>query len=366
MTKHISISRFDNLDISRFYGMILVYYGHIAQSVMMEGSAIGTAQYKFIYSFHMPFFFLLAGIVSSPQKVTLPFMKYCKQLFGSRLIPYVVFNILLIGMSFFWKGMYFYPGDYTGVIGFTFMGFPVYSIPLWFLACLTSTEILYRIIAPLLSKTYSLLIAIVICYIGAYYINGAYPFLEKGHNFWFVNEAVMALAFFLVGVFIRRMQWTLEKVPPRVAITIACFLLGIVSFTWNANTGPFRMYEAVVVACSGYGHILLFPLTALAGSGMLLYMGQATGKNIFFAYLGRNSLSFLCLNSIFFHFINPDFAHWLVQYAQKDTGVTTALCLLFTLASMLICIPVIHLLTHFLPQLLGKRPQAAVCNFQNS
>ncbi len=45
------------IDVARFYAMALVYYGHFIERIMMLKNPAATAQYRFIYSFHMLLFF---------------------------------------------------------------------------------------------------------------------------------------------------------------------------------------------------------------------------------------------------------------------------------------------------------------------
>lgn len=47
------------IDIAKGLGMLLVIWGHIKQ---------GGLSVDFTYSFHMPFFFFLSGMLFSPEK----------------------------------------------------------------------------------------------------------------------------------------------------------------------------------------------------------------------------------------------------------------------------------------------------------
>ena len=39
------------IDVTRFYAMVLVFYGHFIERFMLLGNPAGFTQYKFIYSF---------------------------------------------------------------------------------------------------------------------------------------------------------------------------------------------------------------------------------------------------------------------------------------------------------------------------
>ena len=57
-------NRIAMIDVARFYAVILVYYGHIVERMMYLGSPGAALQYKFVYSFHMILFFVLAGFIA--------------------------------------------------------------------------------------------------------------------------------------------------------------------------------------------------------------------------------------------------------------------------------------------------------------
>ena len=52
-----------SLDIARGVGIILVVIGHVMSPVMAGNTVMETA-YQILYVFHMPLFFLLAGLVA--------------------------------------------------------------------------------------------------------------------------------------------------------------------------------------------------------------------------------------------------------------------------------------------------------------
>ena len=53
MASKVSAKRFDYVDIARFYGIFLVYYGHVVERFMYFKIEAAALQYKYIYSFHL-------------------------------------------------------------------------------------------------------------------------------------------------------------------------------------------------------------------------------------------------------------------------------------------------------------------------
>lgn len=52
-----------SLDVAKGIGIILVVMGH-TMSPIMSGNGVMEAAYQILYVFHMPLFFMLAGLVS--------------------------------------------------------------------------------------------------------------------------------------------------------------------------------------------------------------------------------------------------------------------------------------------------------------
>ena len=75
--------RYTFIDASRGWGIILVIFGHL---LVAE-----TPLYTVIYSFHMPFFFLISGMFVKPQ---LPFRKYVWKYTKKLLFPFIIVFII--------------------------------------------------------------------------------------------------------------------------------------------------------------------------------------------------------------------------------------------------------------------------------
>lgn len=82
------MNRIDYLDIAKGIGIFLVYIGHcyIGERTQTLSNVI-----YWIYSFHMPFFFFVSGILFSSKKKEFCYFIWNKSV--SLLIPYVLFSI---------------------------------------------------------------------------------------------------------------------------------------------------------------------------------------------------------------------------------------------------------------------------------
>ena len=86
-------TRIHYLDIAKGIGILLVVLGHNYIRIVAPGMG------KFIFSFHMPFFFLLSGMLFKPDY---PLPVLFKRRFGTLIRPYLVSIVLLYSVYFFY------------------------------------------------------------------------------------------------------------------------------------------------------------------------------------------------------------------------------------------------------------------------
>ena len=136
------------IDVARFYGIVLVYYGHVVERMMYLGSPAAAHHYKFVYSFHMLLFFVLAGFIAKDSVQDLSIRDFVKSRLASRLVPFFFFNLLLALLSLgvprdFPPFPLATAGDYWAATVSTLTTLPIFDIPTWFLMCLVTVEVLH-------------------------------------------------------------------------------------------------------------------------------------------------------------------------------------------------------------------------------
>lgn len=133
----IYTNRIEWIDNAKALGILLVVLGHFQMS---NGHISG-----FIYTFHMPLFFLISGILIGNTPLTLSFPQFLRQKVTSLVVPYYLFQ-LLCGIYMFMR-ITFTGGDvnliFKYIIG-SLMGNPsqMFCIPGWFLWALFWCNIL--------------------------------------------------------------------------------------------------------------------------------------------------------------------------------------------------------------------------------
>ena len=359
------------VDIARIYGVALVYYGHIIESYMKAGSAVAAMHYKFVYSFHMPLFFILSGYIAKEQLANTEFSLYLKRKVASRLVPYLFLSILLI-LPTFWTTDFSVglelptvEGYVKGIAATVLAGFPYFNIPTWFLICLFVVEMMHYVSSRfLISDSRIILIAF------GYYVIGSILAWNAGflrptnilsqhgkiYPYFMILEAFTGYSLYLVGVYLRRKNFLGRKIP-----IITCFLgafacLVLLYFTYDLNKGMFIIpfYDAVVLVASSHGNPILFPLTAVLGSVLIMVLAKLTTENKVLLFLGGNTLVIFGLNGVFYHFINDRLAIWLLSQHSGDFFAILVSGAVIACLSIALTVPFVLLFNHFIPQLIGK------------
>lgn len=361
--------RLQLIDVARFYGIALVFYGHFIEELMLLKNPIAASHYKFIYSFHMVLFIVLAGYVAKDRTVEMSFARFTRDRFFSRLLPFIFFTFLMIVPTIFFKGKFFdlnlpsFAGYAKGLVA-TIFGLPLFCVPSWFLLLIVGVELVHHSVFRFLRDSdRKILIAAVVFYIVGYLINLKLDIFNPlkgrtvGWNYLFIHEAITLYGFYLVGIYMRRKGNFSERISAKIAGPCALIAFVVVLFTYQLNKGPFNfnVYDAVVIIFASHGHVLLFPLTAFTGCLLILNIAAMIKVPKLIVYMGQNTLVLMCLNGVFYHYINPPLAKWvLVNFGGTPTTVAIS-GVAITVISLLLCIPFLYGFNRYVPQLIGKK-----------
>ena len=367
MQRELTPSRILILDIARFYTMALVFYGHFVERIMYLHNPGAALQYKFIYAFHMVAFFVLAGYVAKQSDLQMGLGAFLKHRFLSRLVPFIFFTALfMIPPAFFTGEFYGLPlpsvhGYLEGLLKTAF-GLPLFCVPSWFLLMIFSVELVHYATFRFFKSDAAILVGAALFYVAGYVLNWQISFFNPvtgrvvGWNYLFIHEAITMYAFYLVGLYMRRKGFFMNKIPARVWAPAVAALFLVVLFTYKLNTGhfTFAQLDAVVIMMASHGHFLWFPVTAIAGALLLLFLASATPAPRSIVWMGQNTLILMCLNGIFYHYFNPRAAQWIVSAIPVGPWTLLGIASGVTAASMALCMPLIYLFKRYVPELVGK------------
>jgi len=227
MHKSMTIVRIGWIDALRAMLIVLVVAGHVfgmvSHYVPTADRSFYDLLFKIIYSFHMPAFFMLAGLMTSDSLQAMPVAFQVKKLFKRLLVPYFFWGfvgaaVYTFAMPYFGNASVDSTGYYARFTGYDWWhpyasllygaafpgtdGFRCNSV-LWFLPCLFSVKLVgilfLRLISPSSRSAYSTILLIII--IGL--LGWASRFLKIPPLPYGLSKLLWYFPFFLIGYRLR-------------------------------------------------------------------------------------------------------------------------------------------------------------------
>lgn len=277
-------------DNAKAIGIFLMVLGHNA--LANDGA------FDFIYSFHMPLFFILSGYFSSAKKEQFP--AYFKKNVSSLLVPYLVFYLLTLpfGMFVIWAHPYNHP--YNGLGEFIlkpFIGmFTVETTefafhtngPSWFFVALFLVKLLFYIPKKYECSEKSLFINVIAALLVYFFIrsNDYNPFAR-------LDTALMAYPLFVLGFLLRTKTNVINKLKEstilvNIVVSLGCAIICVLVTQTNGH---------VEFSGAGYGNnIILMYIAAIFGFFFVVGLSMIipTNKHILTigGYIGSVGSSF--------------------------------------------------------------------------
>lgn len=141
-------SRIAWIDSLRFIAIFLVYVGHL-------GPTSGRI-YDFVYLFHVPLFFFIAGLFHKKNRSV---SDSIKSGFNKLIVPYFVYSILSIAVyALFLNKQNVDIISYVKDVFLAKRNHTIYANQLWFLPCIYLVSIVYSAIRKIISKESFILI----------------------------------------------------------------------------------------------------------------------------------------------------------------------------------------------------------------
>lgn len=331
------------VDYAKFIGIFLVVLGH---------TAIPTQAVNFIYAFHMPLFFFLSGYLFVAEKFSsLSF--FVKHRFSQLIVPYLCFSLITYLFWLFAGRKFGSDAEadisvLTPLLGIFYAtdtdNYLIHCGSLWFLPCLFLVEIIYFFSRSRVGYLFLLLIFI----LAAYFNNLNRHFLLP----WSFDAALTGLVFYTIGnnskTFLARISDLHISFKVLVTITFLILLVFLSTFNGRADMGS-----------NSYHNFLLFILTALAGiCASIIFsalLADLTGPRQVIVFFAKATLVILAFHSIAGSLIKAVLHFGLkirIEFLEDDLFLN----ILFSIASLIVLIPVNILINKYLPFMIG-RPQ---------
>ena len=296
------LERDSMIDIGKGIGSILVILGHT--KVTFLRLAI------FIDSFHMPFFFILSGMVIN---LNYSISQFLNKKIKSLLINYYILNIILL----IWRQIinnplkcFKKPKIYIRFFKQIFWCAPPYYYYNWFIMSLFNTEIIFFIFYKILIKVYKkfekkflnfhssknfikiyyLIFPILSLFLLKHSFYFSFNNFKKNkRRYYFCLDLIPLNSFFLViGCYLKHYKNFFKFITNRY------FGLFYFFITYYYNKTKKRRFSYVFSENNNFLHFLI---TSISGSLFLLSICQYIKKNKILEYIGKNSLIFYAFHS---------------------------------------------------------------------
>lgn len=350
----MATTRIEYLDRARAMGIFLVYYGHfVAALVGVSANDLAATQWKLIYSFHVPLFFFLAGVFWKPNP---KFLQVVSEKFRIRLLPIITFSLLLVPFwltlmpSRFWKLL--------ALPGFYLQGMPLLNLVTWFLACLFTVELMAALtvafsrVTPLNLVLYSTIFFVIGLYVFVQGLARADGFPGLLPRFLHLEDALIMLTFFFAGYLVRDLLALWAQHRAGLILGVPIFLIAgyVVLKTYQLNQDAGR---GVLVIASIYGNPIWLLVTAFAGIIFILALSRFLAVDFaVFRFVSQNSLIYLGLNGLNFHFLDDAVARAVPINQQSHLAIFLFVAM-YVVMIMLMYAPVVLALRRWFPQLVG-------------
>lgn len=278
------------LDIAKGIGILLVVLGHsgIHSDYLIRA----------IYSFHMPFFFIVSGYLYSRSESIKDFvLKRVRSLY----LPFVVVNIagtivyyLVFSETCFADGPIPFFKEILAVL-LSLKHSPVMFGPTWFLAALFQVSIVYKVLDSSVRESKYTDIGLLILFIAFLYIGNHFYFVD------IINYSFKYAFYYAVGVCLKRREYDFEKEGS--LIYSLAWIVGALILEYFLHAASIQGIPLLV-----FGNVLVAISISIALIGVCVFIEKISFRPIrmisnAFSFLGKNTRSILIWHYVFFRII---------------------------------------------------------------
>lgn len=296
--------RLDYIDIAKGIGMLFVMFAHVNYT---------PKQLVLTYSFHMPLFFIISGMLFDRERFA-SFGEFIKRRLKTLILPYFVFSFLAIAYAFLSERMFPEVFDITRdqYIKFFKQVFiasgsaGTCNVPLWFVPNLFVIEIMYYFISKLNVKV---IIPLVTALAGLGWLlqSKLLPFDNKLLP-WTFDSALFALSFYALGnlcfPLVKQAAAYINENRHKWIICLEIILLSFIP--WLSLT---LINGKVSLGSRDLENGVLFFMTGVLGTVIILTVSLLFGQNRFLRFCGRNSFILMAVHVVFRRYTVPKLYH---------------------------------------------------------
>lgn len=330
--------RIDYIDIMRGIAIVLVILGHINSANVKIKSLI--------YSFHMPIFFFIYGLIIKEKKTT--FKKIIMSRINGLMLPYYLWAFIYSNLNL-QNIKYIIYGSYETIIKAGSLS------SLWFLPVMFISEILFEIILyvkrKLRNKTFSeifLGIIIILCCL----VCCKLPYKENGY-FMGANIAICSLIFMIMGYYASKIKIIINEKKYEKTLVIVCTIISIIGMSIYKYNNENIIGGYVLMAKGYWGKLFLFIVTGVSGSIFIMIVSSLIDR-FFYQSIIKNKLIFIGKNSLIIFAIHKFLISIFENKIDYINNSFIKLCI-YTIAIIYICSIFSYIIDKYVPVLSGKQ-----------
>lgn len=258
--------RLDWIDLTKGLAIFLMVCGHTSIPIFAS---------KFIWSFHIPLFYIISGMLFNETHYR-NFALFLKKRIKTILIPYICFTVIVITVDFIHNVNFEWRYN-TGWGGYA----------LWFIEVLFTTEILMFYVFKYIKRHFFLIMCISILFIGGYilhFLNIKLPFKQ--------DVVLWASTFYGIGHILK--DW-LKKIKVKWFIAIGMITIAFILC---------QLFPKTDMCENNYGYKFFNSILALWGTVSIILLSKSWFPEFispirkFFIWSGRNTLIIMGLSEI--------------------------------------------------------------------
>lgn len=308
------------LDIAKGIGILFVVLGHI---YAFNPNIKNGLFVVWIYSFHMPLFFIISGMLLKYKKTDESIVKFMFKRVKGLLVPYFVFSIFTIAVLLLTEGattsmLIFYIKRTIAGIGID---------TLWFLPALFFSECIFILAKKVLKKDWLVILTVFLIYVLGNFLTN-----YDGMIIIFLTRIFIAIGFITVG------YYGFELIKEKDLPVSMLIIILIAQITLSKVNGFVDLNNIVL------NNVVLYVINSILGSYIILEISKKIKLNEL-VYFGKNSLIIMV--------IHLNLIYLFRKYVKLDVFNYVGGMFLFCL--MLMILPgIIYIINKYFPYFLGK------------
>lgn len=333
----------DTLRTISIISVVMVHTGRMSDMISI-----------YLTSFFIPVFFFISGLFIKESIREQAFLKFLKTKLQRLIIPYLTFSIFSYLLWFFVIGrikdttlpsqplIHFLTNLIYGVGGY---GWLEYNITLWFFPCLFITELIFFFLIRFLSRRRLILALFLLSTIGYSF----FEFIDPGKFRlpFGADIALTGVVFYGIGYLIK--PYFLNDSYKMWYQPLSLFL-GMLAYIIFSNL---NQQSAFVIGNFGKNYFYFY-LAALSGILFWSQVSRVIKPNKVFEEIGKNTLVIFPLHLLLFPFFTGILVY-IFKIPKLTLDNSNIFGLTYTIAAILILIPVTWFLSRYTPFLLGKK-----------